>query len=202
MKINTVIFDLGNVLINFSHDLMFNNLSNAIGIESNRLKKELLDDSMLPQFERGLISTKELYEHFCKNFNKPLKYNDFIHSITHIFSPNAEMQSLLKHLHKKGLFLILLSNTNKPHFEHIHTQYNFLKYFNEVILSYQVGFLKPERKIYEIALQKGKKKAKHCFFIDDCIKNIQGAEILGIKGHHFVCMSKLMEDLVNYGILD
>ena len=54
--------------------------------------------------------------------------------------------------------------------------------FDDYVLSYEVGVMKPHARIYDEALKKAGVEAEECVFIDDIEENIQAAQKLGIKG--------------------
>ena len=124
-----------------------------------------------------------------------------IEAASTIFTPKEEMELLVKKLKNQGYRLIILSNTFQPHIEYLSKNFTILPYFDHHIYSYEVGYAKPEPKIYELALKKAECDPTECFFIDDKIENIRPAEILGIQCHHFRTPSLLMDDLIRSGIL-
>ncbi len=201
MTYKTIIFDLGNVLVDFSHEKMFNQVASLTGIPSENIYEFLMEERAGLQYERGLISTEEIYQLIQKQATITFELSEFIQAASMIFSPKKEMELLVKKLKEKGYQLLLLSNTFEPHFNYIAENYTFLPLFDHWILSYEVGYVKPEKKIYEEALKYANCPSSECFFIDDRIENILGAEVLGIKGHQFRSPSLLMDDLIRNGIV-
>ena len=59
-----------------------------------------------------------------------------------------------------------------------------LKKFDYTFLSFEIGYAKPDLKIFEYALDKMKIEAKNVLFIDDSFKNISAARALGFKVCH------------------
>lgn len=201
MTYKTIIFDLGNVLVDFSHEKMFNQVASLTGIPSENIYEFLMEERAGLQYERGLISTEEIYQLIQKQATITFELSEFIQAASMIFSPKKEMELLVKKLKEKGYQLLLLSNTFEPHFNYIAENYTFLPLFEHWILSYEVGYVKPEKKIYEETLKYANGSSSECFFIDDRIENIRGAEVLGIKGHQFRSPSLLMDDLIRNGIV-
>ncbi len=201
MNYKTIIFDLGNVLVSFSHEKMFKQVGELTGMSSEEVYELLFEGRTRHQYERGLITTEEIYELLQKNATTIFEMKELLEAASNIFSPREEMEVLVKILKEKGKRLLLLSNTYEPHYNHIAENYPFLSLFDHLILSYKVGYAKPEKQIYEHALKKAHCLPSECFFIDDRIENVRGAEILGIKSHHFRAPSLLMDDLVRCGIL-
>ena len=201
MAYQTLIFDLGNVLVSFSHEQMFSQLATLTGLSAREVQDFFIEERIGHQYERGLLTTEEIYQMIQKIAPNSFPLPELLHAASSIFTPREEMEALLQTLKKKGYQLILLSNTSEPHFDHIQSHFTFLDHFDHIVLSYQVGAIKPEKAIYEHALKKAQVKSSQCFYIDDHLENIHAAERLGIRGHHFTSPACLMHDLIQSGIL-
>lgn len=201
MSYKTIIFDLGNVLIDFSHEKMFEQVGATAGIPSHAVYELLFKERAGFQYERGLISTDEIASLIQKRATLSFEMIDLIEAASAIFTPKEEMELLVQKLKKKGYRLLILSNTFEPHIDYISKNYTILPYFDAHIYSFEVGYAKPEPKIYHEALKVAQCAPSECFYIDDKIENIRPAEILGIQCHHFRTPSLLMDDLIRTGIL-
>jgi putative hydrolase of the HAD superfamily len=197
----TVIFDLGNVLVSFSHEKMFSQIATLTGLSADRVQDLMVEQRIGHQYERGLLTSFEIHSLLQEKAPKSFLLPELIDAASSIFSPRTEMETLVATLKNKGYQLLLISNTIHPHFDHIKTHFSFLPYFDHTILSYEVGARKPEKAIFEYALKQAGAKPSDCFFIDDLIENVHAAESLGIHSHHFTTPSHLMEDLIQAGIL-
>ena len=67
-------------------------------------------------------------------------------------------------------------------FEEIKTGYYFFKYFDGGVISSEVKFSKPDRRIYEILIEKYLLIPEECLFIDDIELNVKAAEATGMRG--------------------
>ena len=106
---------------------------------------------------------------------------------------------MLKDL-KRKYPLILVSNTNEAHAEFIRSQYRIFDYFDHHILSYEVGSLKPDAKIFERAILASGCSPDALFFTDDRAENVEAAKELGMYAHQFVSESRLIEALRQAGV--
>ena len=109
--------------------------------------------------------------------------------IAHIFNLRTEIMfpldqnvRLLPELKKQGFKLYFLSNFPIDIFEEIKTGYYFFRYFDGGVISSEVKFSKPDRRIYEILLEKYLLTPEESLFIDDIEINVRAAEGLGMKG--------------------
>ena len=93
-----------------------------------------------------------------------------------------------------------MSNTNEAHFEFIRSKYGVVDYFDRHVLSYEVGSLKPDRKMFERAIEAADCPAEALFFTDDREENIIVARQLGIHAHQFESESGLVAALQDAGV--
>ena len=80
----------------------------------------------------------------------------------------------------------MLSNDLKIWSSFLRNKFNITHLFDVVIISGDVGYRKPDKKIYEVLLNKINGSAEECVFIDDKLENLQAASELGIKTIKFV----------------
>lgn len=104
--------------------------------------------------------------------------------------------NLLKNRYK----LAILSNHSKEWAGYMRQKFDLFKSFDPIIFSCDVGFRKPDPKIYEIALEKLKCDPEECIFIDDKKRNTDAGEKLGIKGIVFENPLKLEKALSELGV--
>lgn len=74
--------------------------------------------------------------------------------------------------------------------------------FRDIVVSGQAGLLKPGAAIYELLMQRNGLIAAECIFIDDSLKNVEGARALGIDAIHFTDAEELGKALSDRGLLD
>ena len=133
--------------------------------------------------DNGDINTKEAIDSIAlkSSLNKD--------EIAHIFNLRHEMifpldqnVRLLPDLKKQGFRLYFLSNFPMDLFEEVKTGYYFFKYFDGGVISAEAKASKPDRKIYEILLEKYSLIPEECLFIDDLEINVKAAEATGMNG--------------------
>jgi putative hydrolase of the HAD superfamily len=90
--------------------------------------------------------------------------------------------NLLPDLKKRGYRLFYLSNFPIDIFHEVKSGYYFFNYFDGGIISAEVRFSKPHKRIYEILLEKYSLKPEESLFIDDLEINVRAAMMVGIKG--------------------
>ena len=200
MKIEALLFDLGKVLIDFNFETGVEALHASCSISRDRFEQVLWDKAWIRRYERGEISTMEFHEYLCRTADLKMALPAFRETWSSVFLPDLLVsENLLAEL-KRTYPLILVSNTNEGHFEYIRSNYRVLDYFDRLVLSYEVGSLKPDRKIFEHAIAAANCPPEALFFTDDREENILAAGQLGIRAHQFASQSGLVAALQNAGV--
>jgi epoxide hydrolase-like predicted phosphatase len=91
---------------------------------------------------------------------------------------------LIKELKERGYKLYVLSNMSKEYIEFLR-EFPVFDYFDEQVVSCEIGLGKPDRRIYEYLLEKYELNPAETIFIDDRKDNVDVAEELGITPFHF-----------------
>ena len=198
-EIKAVIFDLGNVLVNYDVKRAARHFSEAGGISQIRIWAHFFLSKFEQAYTRGEISTAEFYRAACTVFKKPVSYKAFKHYWNDIFWENPGMDKLLGRI-KKHYPLYLISNTNYMHFTYIKKHFKLLRHFKKMFPSHEVGARKPDLKIYRRVLKKIGLKPEQTVFIDDMKSFIRGARKVGIHTIRFKNRAQLIKDLRKLGI--
>ncbi|TFF93126.1 MAG: HAD family phosphatase [Promethearchaeota archaeon] len=200
--IKNIIFDLGNVLINFKPELFLLNFTKERKKIKNFVNK-VPKSKIWFDLDRGKFSINQAYEMFSKRYpeykellKKFFEDNRWMEMLTPI-TQNVEIVKLLK---EKGYNLYILSSFIKEAFEYIDSRYNFLSLFDGKVISYQEGVIKPEEEIYHTLLKRYNLKPEECLFIDDHKIILDPAKKLGMKVIHYQDSKDLREELIKFSI--
>lgn len=201
-KKKSVFFDLGNVVIFFCHQTMCKQLADISHASIDEIKEALIVSPLQDLYERGAISSEDVYNHFKKVFPITATFKEFSFALSDIFSLNEEIIPLLHELKNNNIELILLSNTCKEHFEFAKKKFSEISLFDEYVLSYEAKARKPEKEIFEIALSKSSSEISNCFYTDDIEQYTSAASALGIASHTFTSAHNLRKALFERGFLN
>jgi HAD superfamily hydrolase (TIGR01549 family) len=194
-KYSAIVFDLGNVLIPFDFKkalIKLDQVENGLGDRFNNYFKA--NYHLHREFEKGKISEKDFIIRMLEIVDNKIDESTFCKYYADIFSLNEDVISLLPVL-KKNYKLFLLSNTDSIHKKYGWEKYEFLKYFDKLILSFEVGSVKPEEKIYRAVEEASGFSSSEHLFIDDIQEYVDGAKNIGWDAVQFVNYQKLLNDL-------
>jgi len=197
---NVIVFDLGNTIIRFDHTISANKIARRFNLDPKHIYDMFFDSPITHAFEKGDISPQEFYEKAMELLGVSMSYADFVPIWNDIFWKDEDMCDLAIKL-KSRYKLFLLSNVNMLHFEHIRNKFDIIKIFDELILSYIVRAMKPDRLIYEDVVRRGGGDRKKLLYIDDRDDLVKEAGILGIDSIKFEGIEKLKVDMVAKGII-
>lgn len=194
-KYSVVVFDLGNVLIPFDYNPVIEKLNLLKPNLGNKFKQMYSENYHIhQQFERGELTLNAFVELMLNWLEESISAEEFIKLFSDIFTINNDVVKLLPRI-KEKYKLVLLSNTNEMHKEYGYGNYVFLNYFDKIILSHEVGAIKPEEKIFRAVEEFTQLPSEQHFFIDDILEYIEGAKKCGWSGTQFVGYEKLVETL-------
>lgn len=196
-----VIFDLGKVLIDWDPRHVY--------------RKYFKDEEKMEWFLSTVCSNEwNLEQDRGRTFADAVKIATAVHPnyVAEIKAYDAEWHEMvpgaivgsvdiLEELHRKSVPLYAITNWNQDKFRETRLRFPFLELFRDIVVSGDEKLIKPDAAIYELCLKRNDLKASDSFFIDDSLKNVKGAEAVGMKAHHFSSPAKLRTELKQLGLL-
>jgi putative hydrolase of the HAD superfamily len=198
--IEVVYFDLGKVIVDFDHSRAAQELLKVTPLSLKEAMAVLSDDELVSEYETGRLSSQEHYRKVCRRLQMEVSIEKFRELWGSMFLPEPLLsESFLQDL-KKRYRLMLLSNTNEIHFDFVIQNYPILRMIEERLLSYQAGCMKPQTRIFELAIKKAGVAPENIFFTDDRPENIEAAQRSGIQALLFQSETQLKRDMVSRGM--
>lgn len=199
-KTSVIVFDLGNVLIPFDYNKIVENLNKIEGGLGQRFYNLYRDNyDIHRKYERWELTDDEFLDIMTGWIDNKVSREDFCRIYSDLFVVNEDTTALLPDL-KKNYTLVVLSNTNYIHQKYGWEQYEFIKHFDKLILSHEVGAIKPEEKIFRAVESFTGKPSEEHLFIDDIAEYAEGAKNFGWDSIQFTTHEKLLEEFQQRGI--
>lgn len=193
--IKTIISDLGNVIVYVDHHRIIKSLAKYSNYNEKYIYNFFISSIERKGFDKGKISKEKFFQHFKDNLNLKMSFSQFKKAWCSCFTGlNKDIVKLLKKL-KKNYRLILLSNTDEIHFNYLKNKCKILNIFDDYILSYKIGYAKPNPMIFLKAIKAAKTSPKQIFFIDDIYSFVSVAKLLKIKAAQYTNFNSLKIDL-------
>ena len=195
----TVIFDLGGVLVSVDFMRACKRLEAAGGAPAAVIHETIANGADKKAFDTGRLTPQEFAARFCAAIGVHLPLAEFADIWCDIFAEKEEVTALLDQLAVKA-DLVLLSNTDPLHLDYVRNHFGFLAKFGRMLLSYEVGYAKPARQIFERALGLAPPGSPMIYF-DDVAEFVSAARACGLPAEQFVDMARLRRDLERFGVL-
>ena len=109
--------------------------------------------------------------------------------------------AIFKELVERDAPVYAITNWNGDKFREAKQRFPFLYEFRDIVVSGDEKLIKPDPAIYQLLLGRNGLEAADCLFIDDSLKNVKGAEAIGMKAHHFTSPEGLRKILVELELL-
>lgn len=184
---DTVIFDLGGVIINLNYQLTIDAFIELGVKDLNFTYSQAQQVSLFDEYETGQISTQQFINTIKKYVPSEITPNQIVHAwnamILDFPSENLEfLEELSKH---KNIYL--LSNTNDLHLQKVNqtlalkTSKTLSEYFIKVYYSQEIKMRKPHPETFQFVCDDAGISAQSTLFIDDTTQHIQGADSIGLN---------------------
>lgn len=168
-----VVFDLGKVLLDFDYSIACRRFAEQSTISPEETSHLLHNTPLLCEFETGNLTAQQFYQKMRQSSGFEGDEELFQTIFREIFTPIPEMISLHASLRSEGVPTYIFSNTNDIAIEYIRERYSFFSHFDNYVLSYEHGAMKPQPKLYEVVEKIVGCRGAKILYIDDRPENIE-----------------------------
>ncbi|WP_108880369.1 HAD-IA family hydrolase [Anderseniella sp. Alg231-50] len=201
MAIRHVVFDIGNVLLNFDPELAYlDQIPDQV--ERHAFLRDVCSRAWITAQDRvhawapgeaELIARYPDREALIRSFRE--RWHDMV--------PNAIADSvgILEQLSGTGLDVTALTNFNGETFDEAVQRFDFLKLFRGITVSGRVGMLKPEADIFRHHVTAFGLVPEATLFIDDVAANVEAAQNAGWHSVQFSNPDRLRHDLRSHDVI-
>lgn len=182
-KYKNIVFDMGNVLLDFSPHFIVSNFTMDQS-KINMLVHEIFQKQEWLDLDQGIIDEDKAYNSIIQRVDQT-DYTVVKNILDHWHESlieKEEMINLLELLKFKGYNLYLFSNASKRFYTY-YNNFKCLTYFDQMIISADIKHSKPSKEFYTIASKLCQIDLSESFFIDDSAQNIVSANRIGMNGY-------------------
>jgi 2-haloacid dehalogenase len=200
--VNAVLFDLGGVLIDWNPRYLYAPLfgTDTAGME------DFLTRVCAPDWNHALDEGKsfaaavaERQQLFPQHADMIALWKDGWPRMLRDAIP--ETVALLAALRERGHRLVALTNWSAETFPVARARFEFLQWFEDIVVSGEVQMAKPDPRIFRLTLERNRLDPARTLFVDDSPVNVEAARGVGLHAVHFRGADALREDLVRFGML-
>jgi 2-haloacid dehalogenase len=196
-----VVFDLGGVLIDWNPRYLYRQL-----IEDEAAMElfltEVCHSAWNEEQDRGRTFAAAVEEAAARHPGQRALIEAYHHRWDEMLAgPIAGTVQILAELRQAGCELHALTNWSVEKFPIARERYDFLTWFESILVSGEVGLIKPDPRIFQLLLERIGRKADACVYIDDNAKNVAAAAALDFAAIHFQSPEQLRDQLAGLGLL-
>lgn len=200
--IKYIIFDLAGVVVQSGTKVAYQKISSLLSISADQVRAYLGEATECGgAYRKGEITKEEFWQKALAGWGKTYDWKVLNDMWVSAYTPNNDTFAIVVKLHQNNYQLGVLSNTVEDRFHFINQQINLSKYFSAMVISYQDHVLKPDKKAFELIMERlNIKDPKEAVYIDDKEIHANVAKSLGMNA--IVCKDakRLEKDLRNLGV--
>lgn len=199
---NTVVFDLGGVLVDWDPRHLLRNVMPGRDAEMEAILADVLNHEWNLARDKGdswpaaIAALVEEHPQWADIFRA---YDERWEET--LVGAHEDTVAILRDLHERGIPLYALSNWSAQKFPHAEERFGWLDWFDGIVVSGRVRMVKPDAAIFRYLMDTFDLEPGDIFFVDDHEPNVIGARALGIYAHYFRDAEGLRADLRARGLL-
>lgn len=193
----TVVFDIGNVLVSWDPRHLYRRFFAGREAEMEWFLANICTPAWNVEQDRGR-SFKDavdlLVQQHQPEWHPMIRaYDELWHET--ISGPIDGTVAILDALKRNNVPIYAITNWNQDKFREALERFPFLKSFAGIVVSGDERLLKPDREIFELFFKRYDVEPETAVFIDDSLRNVEGARAAGMQALHFTAPEALARDL-------
>ncbi len=202
MGLRAVVFDYGMVLTGPPEPEAHAAMLRITGLPLDRFESLYWADR--PALDKGKLTGLAFWQKLLRDAGlalDPEKVKELNRLDARLWTTeNPGMLAWQLELKKRGLLTAILSNMGEDVLASVEREFDWLRRFDTLVWSFQVGMVKPDPAIYCHLLQELGLQPEEALFLDDRRVNVEAAQALGIKAIHFSTVERLRAELIAAGM--
>lgn len=201
MKIKNIVFDIGNVLLRWApQDVVRTHFPHEPFPQE--LTTKIFKSPIWFDLNLGKLTEKEAVQIYSQQLAlSDVKLEELLNAAKESLIPLEGSLELLDELYAQKIPLYSITDNVKEIMKFLKSRYDFFYKFSGIVVSADIGVLKPSAAIYQHLINSYHLIPQETVFIDDLVKNVQGAQEVGLHGIHFTDAAHCRIELRRLGVL-
>ncbi|MBD9631527.1 MULTISPECIES: HAD family hydrolase [Pseudomonadaceae] len=200
-SVDTVVFDLGGVLVDWNPRYLYRKVFDGDEVAMEAFLAQVCNQAWNERQDRGrpwaeaiaeAIALHPAHEPHIRAYRE--RWDEMLGGAL------EDTVQVLDELHQSGVRLLALTNWSAETFPVAEERFEFLGKFEAVLVSGQEGWMKPEPEIFQLLIRRYGLAPSRTLFIDDVRKNVEAAQALGLQAIQFASARQLRNDLKAFGL--
>ena len=185
MALKAAIFDFGGVLVRTSDWTLRRRWETELGLVPGQSEDIVFGKETAYGCQIGIVSDADhwrwVQQRLCLSEENVVRFRRDFFASDYL---DGDLVAYIDRLHAR-FHVGLLSNASSNAREFFARQYDLLGHFDSVTISAEEGVMKPDARIFQIALGRAGVRADEAVFVDDALANVEAARALGMQAVHF-----------------
>lgn len=201
MAIRNIVFDVGNVLVPWDPAGIEGRALGRARVEADDFVPPLRGNPVWLAVNRGELSLEEAKAVYVAEHGfAPQEIDALWDALYASFPLIADTRAMMDELKAARYRLFAITDNVHEIVAQLKRDYDFFDLFEVAAVSAELGFLKPDPRIYRWLLDTAGIEAGECVFLDDVQRNVDGARAAGMEARLFTNAAKAREDLRALGV--
>jgi epoxide hydrolase-like predicted phosphatase len=192
--IKAVVFDLDGVYFVKGKENFIRNLV-SLGVTEAEAKRVFYTSDEMKQYKRGELTDEQFWLWAITEWKLSMSVERIIKLLIDGYKENKPVIQAVKKVRALGIKTLVCSNNFPARIQGLQKRFRFLDNFDVAVMAYEVGALKPDKKILEELIARAQVKPEEIFFADDREDTIKNAQDLGIQAFHYTTFDNFLADL-------
>lgn len=179
--IKAITFDLDGVCFTEESFKKFKSIFPTNNSDPDFVEHVLKKSDEMMSFKKGTMSEADYWNYVNNSFGQSLSLDQITNLLIEAYSVNQNVVDYVKKVRSEGIKTCICTNNFPTRINALSKKFNFLSDFDVQIFSYQVGFNKPDPKIFQSLIDKSGVLPSELFYADDNQSCVDSAKSLGIN---------------------
>ena len=199
--IKAITFDLDGVYFLNGKEKFIANLGSIYGVSEDQAKRVFLkSDQMNVDYKTGKVSDKEFWTWASDEWKIGALSDDLMDLLIKGYEVNEYVEKIVKQVRENGYKTLICSSNFPARINRLQERFHFLDNFDAWALSYEVGFNKPDKRLYEELVRKSGVEAGEVVLADDYEPSVTAAKDVGISAFLYENFEQFMSELKKLGV--
>ena len=198
--IKAITFDLDGVYFINGKSNFISNLG-KLGVSEDEAKRVFLQsDEMNKLYKEGKMTDEEFWSWASKEWKLDKTPRELMELLISGYEVDESVDEIVKNVRANGYKTLICTSNFPARINGLQERFKFLDNFDAWALSYEVGFNKPAKELFEELVKKSGVNANEIVFADDHQENVDGAKAVGIEAFFYEGFDKFIEKLKELGV--
>ncbi|MBI2464633.1 HAD-IA family hydrolase [Candidatus Shapirobacteria bacterium] len=199
--VKAITFDLDGVYFLRGKENFIANLGRIYGVSEDEAKRVFLKSEQMNElYKTGKMGDEEFWSWAATEWRISASPTELMDLLIEGYEANEHVVEVVKTVRQKGYKTLICSSNFPARISGLQKRFGFLDNFDAWALSYEVGFNKPDKKLFEELIRKSGVEASEIAFADDFDPTVESAKSVGISAFLYTDFEQFMGEIKKLGV--